>query len=149
MFKFFSSKFFGLFALAAAAAICTPQAVMAQGAQLCSLGNAVMNGTYVASGTGTVMGVGPITAIALVVYNGDGTAVSLSGTTTVNGTASSTGATQGSYTVNPDCTGTKVFGTGASAVHYNFVVSPDGSTITWIVTDNGVTMTGTGVRVKP
>jgi len=46
------------------------------------------------------------------------------------------------FTVNPDCTGSKTIG----ATTYNFVITPDGSKITWIVTSNGVTMTGTGVR---
>ena len=51
-------------------------------------GNHTMNGTYVASGTGTVIGVGPIASVAVLVYNGDGTGASLSGTKSVNGVVS-------------------------------------------------------------
>jgi hypothetical protein len=46
--------------------------------------------------------------------------------------------------VNRDCTGSKTIGTS----HFNFVITPDGSTITWIVTDAGVTLSGTGIRFR-
>lgn len=136
-------------AVAAFTAIFSSQAVNAQTPQLCyNMGNATMNGAYVATGTGTVSGVGPITVVALIVYNGDGTALSVNNTAAVNGTSSTTTNVTGTYTVNPDCTGTKTFGSGASAQHYNFVVTPDGNTIYWVITDNGITLSGTGVRVK-
>jgi hypothetical protein len=48
--------------------------------------------------------------------------------------------------VNPDCTGSKTIGSGASATHFDFIITPDGSTITWIETDNGVTLSGTAIR---
>jgi hypothetical protein len=48
------------------------------------------------------------------------------------------------YTVNADCTGSKIFG---GTQHYDFVVSPNGRLITFIVTDAGVVLSGTGVRL--
>jgi hypothetical protein len=46
------------------------------------------------------------------------------------------------FTVNPDCTGSKTIG----GTNFDFVITPDGSKITWIVTNSGFTMAGTGVR---
>jgi hypothetical protein len=136
-----------LLAVAAFAAVLTPQALRAD-SSLCQLGNAIMNGTYVASGTGAIAGVGPLTTLGLIVYNGDGTGVLLSGTNTVNGSSSTSSNIPITFTVNRDCTGSKTIGTGPSATQMNFVITPDGSTITWLVTNTGVTMVGTGVRLK-
>jgi hypothetical protein len=105
--------------------------------------NNTMNGTYVASGTGTVVGVGPIASVAMLVYNGDGTGVSVSGTKSVNGVVSTSSNVPATFTVNADCTGSKTIG----STNYNFVITPDGSIITWIVTTPGVTLTGTGIRM--
>jgi hypothetical protein len=133
--------------LAAFAAVVAPQALRADNAQ-CSLQNGTMIGTYVASGTGSIAGVGPLATLGLIVYNGDGTGIVVSGTNTVNGTSSSFSNVPVTFTVNRDCTGSKTIGSGPSATQMNFVVSPDGSTITWTVTNAGVTMIGTGVRLK-
>ena len=133
----FSSR--NLLALGALTIALAPQTLEAQ----CS--NATMKGTYVASGTGMV-GTGPafspIAAVSLVTYNGDGTGVQVFGTRTVAGQASTSSNVPATFTVNPDCTGSKTIGT----TNFNFVITPDGSKITWIVTDSGVTLMGTGVR---
>ena len=94
-----------------------------------------------ASGTGTVAGIGPIAIVGELIYNGDGTGNVVMLTQSVNGATSTATNIPVSFTVNPDCTGSKTVGTG----HYNFVITPDGSLITWIVIDNGVTLMGTGV----
>jgi hypothetical protein len=138
------TKLFGSLTLAAISAVVTPQALKADAPPHCFQGNAIMQGTYVANGTGTVIGVGPITNVALLVYNGDGTGTSVFSTRSVNGAASTTTNIPASFTVNRDCTGSKTIGT----THFNFVITPDGSTITWIVTDTGVTMSGTGIRFR-
>ena len=135
-----------LLVIAALAASFTP-AARAQDA-LCAARNMVMKGTYVMSGSGSIPGVGPLASVGLVVYNGDGTAVVASVTTSVNGTVIPGSGTPGTFTVNPDCTGSKTFGSGASAQHFNFVISPDGSKITWIVSDTGVVMTGIAERIR-
>lgn len=141
-------KNWNLVALTATSMGLMSQIAQAADVAQCPLQNATMNGTYVASGTGTIAGVGPIATVGLVVYNGDGTGVSISGTTTVNGSASTAGNVPVTFTVNRDCTGSKTMGSGPSAAHMNFVITPDGQTITWIVTDTGVTLMGTGVRLK-
>ena len=114
----------------------------------CPIQNAIMNGTYVASGTGSIAGVGPLTTVSLIVYNGDGTGMVVSSTGTVSGASSTSSNVPVTFTVNRDCTGSKTIGTGPSATHMNFVITPDGDTITWIVTNTGVTASGTGVRLK-
>jgi hypothetical protein len=114
----------------------------------CHLQNATMNGTYVASGTGEIAGVGPTTMVALIAYNGDGTGTVISLTRTVNGSSSTGGNVPVTFTVNPDCTGSKTIGRGPSATQMNFVITPDGSTVTWTITSPGVTMIGTGVRLR-
>jgi len=132
-----------LFALAAIMAGLAPQVAKADNSQ-CQLGNAVMSRTYIASGTGTVAGLGPIAIVGEVVYNGDGPGNVVLLTQVVNGTNSTFTNIPATFTVNRDCTGTKVIGT----THYNFVISANGSVITFIVTDSGVTLMGTGVRLK-
>ncbi len=136
-------QFTRLLALGAVAVGLAPQVLRAQNPQ-CPLGNATMNGTYVASGTGTVVGVGPIASVGLVIYNGDGTGMLVSITQSVNGATSTANNIPATFTVNRDCTGTKTIGTN----RFNFVMTPDGDTITWIVTNPGVTLMGTGVRVR-
>jgi len=135
-----------LFAAAALAIVAAPQFARADSARQCPLQNAVLQGTYVVAGSGTINGVGPIASLALAVYNGDGTGTLISGTQTVNGSSSAASNLPITYTLNLDCTGSKVLGSGPSAVHMNFVISPGGSKIKWIITDPAVTMTGTGVR---
>ncbi len=132
-----------LLAIASIAAGLAPQVSKADNAR-CLLGDAVMNGTYVASGTGTVVGVGPIAVVGELIYNGDGTGNAVFLTQSVNGATSTLTNIPVTFSVNTDCTGSKTVGTG----HYNFVITPDGSLITWIVTDNGVTLMGTGVRLR-
>jgi hypothetical protein len=130
--------------LAAIAAAGALGSLEAQPPPMCGLGNAIMNGTYAVAGTGTVVGVGPIATVGIVLYNGDGTGVSQFSTSSVNGGTSTSSKVPAVFTVNPDCTGFKTIGT----THFNFVITPDGATINWIVTDAGVTMTGTGIRMK-
>jgi hypothetical protein len=103
-----------------------------------------MNGTYVVSGSGTVIGTGPLNSLGLWVYNGDGTATNVFSTSSMNGVSSTSSGVTATYTVNSDCTGSKTVG----ANHFNFVITPDGNTITWIRTDHGLNVSGTGVRIK-
>jgi hypothetical protein len=102
-----------------------------------------MKGVYLMSGTGTVVGVGPIAVVGIIAYDGQGGGV---GTTTqsVNGTIHRQVVSTGVFTVNPDCSGSKTFG---GTAHFDFVITPDGKTITWIRTDSGLIVTGTAVRM--
>ena len=134
-----------LLALAAFAAL-TPQAIKAQAPQTCSIGNFVMKGIYVMSGNGTVVGVGPVVMVGEVIYNGDGTGTLLSVKKNVNGTVLSASSVPVTYTVNPDCTGSKIIGSGASATHFDFVITSDGDTITWVGTDATAIISGKAMR---
>jgi hypothetical protein len=85
----------------------------------------------------------PIATVGLVIYNG-GTGVGVNSTKTVAGVSSTSSNVPATFTVNPDCTGSKTIG----ATNFHFVITPDGSKITWIVTNPGVTLMGTGVRMS-
>jgi hypothetical protein len=109
---------------------------------LCPLGNETLHGNYISRATGTIVGVGPITAVGRIDYDGQGSFVNPF-TASVNGVISE--ATEiGTYTVNSDCTGSVVATDGA---HYNFVITPDGSRFDWIDTDPGRVFSGTAIRL--
>ena len=135
------SFFRNLLALGVLTIAFAPEGLRAQGQ--CS--NAIMKGTYVATGTGMVASgntFAPIAMVALIVFNGDGTGVLLSETKSAAGQSSMASNVPATFTVNPDCTGSKTIG----GTNFDFVITPDGSKITWIVTNSGFTMAGTGVR---
>ena len=129
-----------VFALAAIALIAMPQSLKAAEA-LCPLGNATLKGSYMLRGEGTNVGVGPVTVVGWLTYDGKGNVVNASMTASVNGTVS-TFPISGPYTVNSDCSGSVEPGT-----HYNFVVTPDGKEVYWIQTDPGTVTSGTEVRL--
>lgn len=118
-------------------------AVRAQGPPpQCS--QATLNGTYVNTGTG-FRGGASVVSVSKVTYDGQGNGLS-TGTTSVAGVISRSVDVPGVYTVNRDCTGSKIFG---GATNYDFVVTPDGREITWIVTNAyaGSLFTGHAVRM--
>ena len=108
---------------------------------LCPLGNATLRGTYMLRGEGTIVGVGPVTVVGWLTYDGKGNVVNASMTASVNGVIS-TFPISGPYTVSSDCAGSVT-----SGGHYNFVVSPDGNRVNWIQTDPGTVVSGTEVRL--
>jgi len=142
------TKLLGSLALAAFAAAMTTPTLKAD-SYLCLMGNNVMSGTYVMSGTGNIVGLGPVVMAGEVVYNGDGTGVLMSATKNVNGAVVRVSMVPATFTVNPDCTGSKIVGTGSSATHFDFLITPDGSTITWVETDANAVISGTAVRIGP
>ena len=109
----------------------------------CPLGNATKHGTYLVSGTGTIVGVGPISAAGEITYDGQGNSIATV-TLSVNGTIHSGVTVTGTYTVNSDCTGSHSESDGA---HYDFVVTPDGNTASWIEVDSGTVVSGTEIRL--
>ena len=106
------------------ALLLTTSAVRAQG-PLPQCSQATLNGTYVNSGAGTLGGVSVVCRSRLFIEPSP---------------------VPGVYTVNPDCTGSKTFG---GATDYDFVVTPDGREIYWIVTNanSGSLFTGRAVRL--
>lgn len=130
-------------ALVAMTFAAAPQALKATDA-LCPLENATLRGTYMVTGGGTVVGVGPVSAVGTITYDGKGNSVNTF-TVSVNGAISRGVTVTGPYTVNRDCTGTLAQSDGTN---YDFVVAPDGSTVFWIETDTGTVISGTEVRLK-
>jgi hypothetical protein len=135
------TKLFISFALAALALNTAPQALKA--APLCPLGNATLHGTYVVSGGGTIVNVGPVTSVGEVTYDGQGNS-NATFTVSVNGNVQTVNV-PGTYTVSPDCTATAVEGPS----HYNFVITPNGNTVWWMATDPGFVLSGTIIRLRP
>jgi hypothetical protein len=134
-----------LLALVAFTAALTPQALKAADADgQCPLQNATLLGTYMSSGTGTIVGVGPIAAVGTITYDGKGNSVNTY-TVSVNGAISRGVTVTGPYTVNRDCTGTLAQSDG---LNYDFVVAPDGSTVRWIQTNTGIVLSGTQLRFR-
>ena len=136
-----TKKLLGTCALAALTLTLAPLTVRAADTR-CPLLNATLHGTYMSHGTGTVVGLGAVSAVGTITYDGDGNLVNPF-TISLNGTISRLTQT-GSYVVNADCTGTVVQG----GAHYDFVVASDGSTVFWMETDAGTVVTGTAVRME-
>jgi hypothetical protein len=132
-----------IFALAVMTIAATPHPLKAADSDpLCPLGNETLHGNYMTISTGTIVGVGPITAVGRTAYDGKGNLVNPY-TVSVNGVIS-TGTGIGTYTVNSDCTGSVVRTDGS---HYSFVVTPDGSRIDSINIDPGRVFSGTAIRL--
>jgi len=110
---------------------------------LCPRLNATKHGTYGMSGTGMIVGVGPIAVSGKITYDGHGNS-SVTYTASVNGTIYRGVTATATYTVNPDCTGTY---TGSDGSHYDFWVTPDGDRTTWIESDTGTVVTGSEHRL--
>jgi hypothetical protein len=125
--------------LAAITFAATPQALKAAS---CPLGNETLHGSYMSRGMGTRLGVGPVTAVGVVIYDGKGNVVNPY-TVSVNGVIL-TGTSIGTYTVNSDCTASEAYTDGT---HYNDVVTPDGSRANWISTVPGRVVSGTEIRM--
>jgi hypothetical protein len=121
--------------------VAVPQALKADEAP-CPLLDATLHGTYMVHGSGTVLGLGPIASNGMTTFDGKGHAVIRSRQAS---TVRSTGGVTvgGTYTVNPDCTGTRLGSDGSTA---DFVVMPDGSTFSWIEVDSGTVVHGSAVR---
>jgi hypothetical protein len=131
------------YALAAITLALVPQILWASDAQ-CSKLNATLHGTYIVSGGGTIIGVGPVTALGQHTWDGQGSTVA-NNTISANGNVFLATVT-GTFTINADCTGSLAESDGS---HYNLVVSPDGNTLSWIETDAGTVLSGTEVRLRP
>jgi hypothetical protein len=133
-----------ILALAAITFAVAPQALKAADEDaLCPAGNATVRGPHLTQGTGYIVGVGPLTLVGLMTYDGKGGGVLVS-TLSING-AISKGTLSANYTVNSDCTMTQTLSNGNNSVG---VVAPDGSTGYWMETDPGTVISGTLVRPR-
>jgi hypothetical protein len=119
-------------------------------AKTCTL--ATLNGQYLGHANGMlfppafgVLAPSVSAAASIQFYNGDGTGEDFV-TFTINGVnANAKSPTPTSYTLRPDCTGTKtVLPSGA---HFNIFVAFDGERFTFIATDPGFAASGSATRV--
>jgi hypothetical protein len=121
--------------------VLAPMALYAGQSQECTRLNGTLRGAYVSHGTGSVNGT-PIAILGITTYNGQG-GLEISATVNFNGTVLKPPPGTGTYTVNPDCTGSQTVGSS----HYDFVVTPDGSKVTYISTDPGGMITVVSERL--
>ena len=110
----------------------------------CPRGDATLRGTYMSSGGGTVVGVGPVAFIGTVYFDGKG-GITNPYTVSFAGTISRV-VGKATYTVKSDCTAT--FTTADDTQHYDMRVSPDGSRVDFIETDAGTVISGSASRVN-
>lgn len=108
--------------------------------------NTTLRGTYVMSASGT-LGSAQVAVVAKVVYDGQGNASALE-TVSVGGSIYKDVSATGAFTVNSDCNGSKTFSSPLGVSNYAFVITPDGSRITWIETDAGTTLDGVALRFR-
>ncbi len=110
----------------------------------CSLGT--LNGCYGDTISGTIVGFGPIAAIGVTNFDGNG---HFTGTDTVNinGSGGISESSIGTYTVNSDCTGSSVqtFPDGR-VVSLSFVIVNHGKEFLFVNTAPGLVITGSGKK---
>jgi len=143
------SLFLLIFALA-------PAVLPAQSPQ-CLRQNAILNGAYVATTTGTAGSpvwapfTGPVATMGRYVFDGLGnfqvtTVTIVAANPPLNVTPPA--VINGTYTVDRDCTGSLTLNFSPNPNgHYNLVASPDGRRITMISTDKGDVLVVTAKRL--
>jgi len=139
------------FAIGAVAALALGLAPMAKAEpKECSL--ATLEGSFVRRDTGFVTSppanAGPLAGVHLVTFDGNGAFMS-AGFSSLNGNVSESTAT-GTYTVNPDCTGTytSLSSTGRTGTAF-FVIADNGNEIHILPTNPGGSITCIARRVFP
>ena len=125
--------------------------------QQCMIQNAVLNGAYMMTITGTAGSpvwapfTGPVATLARFVFDGTGTLqVTTSTIVAANPPLNVTPpfVINGTYTVNRDCTGSLTLNFSPNPNgHYNLIASPDGQQITAISTDKGDVLVATATRL--
>jgi hypothetical protein len=110
--------------------------------------NATLKGTYADKDTGFISGVGAFAGVSLETFDGNG-AMTATGTVSLNSTIVP-GSGYGTYTVNPDCTGTyTVQNSLGLTVHGFFVIDDNGNELQVVITDPGTAITCVARRQFP
>jgi len=134
------------FTIAAVTALALGAAPTAKAQTVCS--NLTLKGTWAEKDTGFIIGLGPFAGVSLKTFDGHGNTAG-SGYSSVNG-AVSQGSYSGTYTVNPDCTGTYTIQiSGGPTGHAFFVIDDGGNELRIIVTDQGNVTTCVARRLFP
>jgi hypothetical protein len=142
------------FAIAAVSALALSIAPAAKADDSKGCSNASVKGTFGFKGTGFFVMptsiAGPIATVSTLTFDGIGAVTSAVGSSSQNGNIGPQTET-GTYTVNPDCTGTYmvVITPGGFTAHYFFVVDAGTYEIQIICTDSGVVFSGTARRQFP
>jgi hypothetical protein len=103
-----------------------------------------LHGTIFLPDTSTLL----IDGIAKQTYDGRGNLTQLDAVATNGNMAPGWRPGTGTYSVNPDCTGTMTLSVpGLPDVHIQFIVAQSGKTIHQVVTDPGLATTAEGERV--
>jgi len=132
-----------------------PASLLAQ-SQECTRQNAVLNGAYMVTITGTAGSpvwapfTGPVATMGRYVFDGSGNIQTTATIATANPPANVTPpfVIHGTYTVNRDCTGSLTLNfSPAPNGHYNLIATPDGRTIMMIATDLGDVLVATATRL--
>jgi len=115
--------------------------------------NMTIKGTWANLGSGFIVSpasmAGPLAGITTETFDGNGN-VTVTGMDSFGGTIVPETA-KGTYTVNPDCTGTYqvLIAEGNFTAHYSFVILDSGNTFKYLCTDAGVVFSGTSGRQYP
>jgi hypothetical protein len=139
------------FAIAAVTALALTVAPMAKAdSKGCS--NATLKGTFADKDTGFITApptlAGPFAGVNTEIFDGNG-ALTTTGMASLNGTIVPA-ASKGTYTVNPDCTGTyTVQNSLGLTIHAFFVIADSGNELHVIVTDPGTVITCIARRQYP
>ena len=107
---------------------------------------ATLRGTYLFANDGLIVSGsdrGPFANAGIDVYDGNGHVRSVY-TLSVNGRISRFVRVTGTYTVNPDCTGTARYSDGT---RYDQFVAPDGSQVAFVQTNPGTVVAASESRV--
>ncbi len=106
--------------------------------------NATLRGSFGYTSTGTLLlafvsppYAGPFAEVGRQTFDGKGK-TSATGTLSANGNIFSKVTFEGTYAVNPDCTGSMTISSSLGVSHADFVIDDDGTELRAIFTDSGV-----------
>ena len=122
-------------------------------AQASACSNSTIQGTYAFTIRGTIFlpngSTLLIDGIAKETFDGKGNEIQVDAVSTNGTLAPGWRPGSGTYSVNPDCTGTQIIVVeGLPDLHLQFIVAQGGNTIHQVVTDPGVATTAEGERVR-
>jgi hypothetical protein len=110
--------------------------------------NLTLRGAYADKDTGFITGAGQFAGVNIETFDGRG-GLTGNGFSSVDGAISS-GTFSGTYTVNPDCTGTyTVQFSGIPPIHAFFVIDEAANELQVVITDPGNTITCVAKKLFP
>ena len=120
---------------------------MAQATEHRECSNATLRGSFGYTSTGTLLPsfvppplAGPFGEVGRQTFDGRGN-TEATGTLSANGNVLSNVTFEGTYAVNPDCTGSMTISSSLGVSHADLVIDDDGAELRLIFTDSGVVET--------